>query len=599
MFIQRIRIEGFTGFEDSGWIELSPKLNVVIGTNNSGKSSLLTAASGVIPDNPHKSPERYLPGHRKAQRVHMDFMSTLAEFRYRLASLGGNVETWAGGPTVVDVEYLKAQVEAEGPIILKVEVRPGAIIENREPTFSPPSIHNVCIGQISMVEGAVQVGQSGGGRRDNTVSLYSNSADNAIFHFPAERYHRHFTSFGRYDKLNGDASNLAGFLQYLQGNNEAQFIEIITRLRQVIPSIEGLTIDTHSDGFHILIWPSGSGSNRQLAFSLETCGTGVSQVLAIFSAVVTKSDCCIIVDEINSFLHPLAVKDLLAILATEYSTNQYVISSHSSDVVAHPSVSSVIVVEREKFVSRIKTLDRDDLGSLKRHMRELGVSMADVLGADSIIWVEGPTESIAFPNLFRDYLGGLPSGMQVVAVSATGDFEGTAKDKKAITRIYERFMQVAAPLATGQAFLLDRESLSDSSVTQIERNTDQKLRFLGRRCLENYVLIPTAIVALLGSDAEFVGVIDEQTVAAAMASIAASPDIRGHHLFKGDLADKRWLRDVDGAKLLTRLFGTLSDNMLQFRKTLHTPILVGNVGKSDLDELLTILDERRNFARKS
>lgn len=435
MYIHRIRVEGFSGFEDSGWIEFSPKLNVVIETNNSGKSSLLAACSGLIPDNPHKSPQRYLPGHLKTQKVQIDFASSLAEFRRRLASLGGPIQTWMGGPTDADVDKLKAQVGEDGAITLKVNVQPGNSITNREPTFRPNSESNIYIGNVSIKEGLVEVSNAGGGRNDNSIAAYINGADSAIFYFPAERYHRPSTTFGRYDRLSGDASNLAGFLQYLQGNDHQKYDEITSRLQQVIPSIERITIDARSDGFHILIWPKGSGSIRELAFSLEACGTGVSQVLAMFTAVVTKSESCIIVDEINSFLHPLAVKDLLGILSTEYSSNQYIISSHSSDVVAHPSVSSVIVVERDEFVSRVKTLDRDDLGSLKKHMRELGVSMADVLGADTIIWVEGPTESIAFSNLYRDFLGGLPGGMQVVAVSATGDFEGATKTKKAVLRV--------------------------------------------------------------------------------------------------------------------------------------------------------------------
>lgn len=83
----------------------------------------------------------------------------------------------------------------------------------------------------------------------------------------------------------------------------------------------------------------------------------------------------------------------------------------------------------------------------------------------------------------------------------------------------------------------------------------------------------------------------------AMILLAKGEDIRGHHIFKGDLFDERWVKDVDGAKLLERLFQMLSGNTFQFRKTLHTPILLSNVGKSGLEELLTLLDERRTFAQ--
>jgi AAA15 family ATPase/GTPase len=47
---------------------------------------------------------------------------------------------------------------------------------------------------------------------------------------------------------------------------------------------------------------------RELGFSLDSSGTGVSQVVAILTVMAMFTQAVIVIDEINSFLHPAAAK---------------------------------------------------------------------------------------------------------------------------------------------------------------------------------------------------------------------------------------------------------------------------------------------------
>ncbi|NQY11418.1 MAG: AAA family ATPase [Flavobacteriales bacterium] len=53
MKIKSIRIENLKGFENSGKIEFSPTINVLVGANNSGKSTIIKSCYAIQPRDMH------------------------------------------------------------------------------------------------------------------------------------------------------------------------------------------------------------------------------------------------------------------------------------------------------------------------------------------------------------------------------------------------------------------------------------------------------------------------------------------------------------------------------------------------------------------
>jgi hypothetical protein len=122
-------------------------------------------------------------------------------------------------------------------------------------------------------------------------------------------------------KLSPDASNLPAVLSTLFGGRGDTFKKLVQHLREIFPTVGNVSVDTQlqSNNAEILIWPTESMVRRELSFALSQSGTGVSQIIAILTAVMTIENAVLIIDEINSFLHPAAVKALLRILQTEYA----------------------------------------------------------------------------------------------------------------------------------------------------------------------------------------------------------------------------------------------------------------------------------------
>ncbi len=53
MYISTFKIFNYKSFRDSGWLEFQPGINIIVGTNNSGKTALLEALGLEFKDNPY------------------------------------------------------------------------------------------------------------------------------------------------------------------------------------------------------------------------------------------------------------------------------------------------------------------------------------------------------------------------------------------------------------------------------------------------------------------------------------------------------------------------------------------------------------------
>lgn len=588
MYVKRMRVEGFSSFADSEWISLVRGINMIVGENNSGKSAILKAIAPVVEINKHRNEDRFFGGSLPDQVISLELAFTTSEFRQRLAQCNKSVQVTGDGATTLAQKQIENIFNKDQEIVLKCESRNGNTLSTKEPILQEMiELSQFCIYRLQMESGNLTVGNSGIGQSDTLIDAFIDYDSSAFFNFSAQRLNIARTPYSREVKLNSNASNLPAFLAYVSGNLPQQMREIESRVQEVMPSVQQITVDPTLNGYEILIWTSKNNNQRELAFSLDSCGTVVAQVIAIFSAVVTSKNNIFVVDEINSFLHPLATKKLMTILSTSYSSNQYIISSHSSDAISHPSVEQMVIVERDGYESAVKIIEPKNFIKVSSALRSLGISMGDVLGADGIIWVEGPTEEIAFTNLYQREIGPLPEGVRLSSVAATGDFERRRTSHKSVVGLYQRVTRSVAPMVVNQRFLLDRERLSDDEVAKSEQSTDRHLRFLPRRCLECYVLDPTSIAAVLSDELD--EDIGADQITQEIASLALDVTFGAKTLFKGDITAEDWLKKVDAAKLLGRLFTNISEARLEFKKTHHTPLLLSKLPSERVKPLVDIL----------
>lgn len=596
MYLSKLRVTSFKSFHDSGELFFKPGINIIIGPNNSGKTALLEALSLKISNNPHKS-EKTIPSRNSPFGLH----SSKVEFTVTIES------DELKHPNNFQFDYMTVPAPADGRIDdalaalnrarkIGLHIKGGATSKgiNHELDYglyesARPGFNNSFM-KISLDgDGRYKVSMQNGGAdlKESTAWKIIEPFADGIYRFEAERMKlSSYPLDSSSTELLPNAENLAEVLHILQTQNPARFKRLINYVTSVIPSVKWITVvpvitkgpatvSNIKREIHIKIWPVEQDTERDdLAIDLSEAGTGIGQVLAMLYVIFTSDEPrIIIIDEPQSFLHPGAIRKLIEILQL-FPQHQYFISTHSPDILSTAKPSTITSLQYEDGVSSAKAISLEQTAELRDVLNQIGVKFGDVFFATSILWVEGPTETLAFP-LILGSSEQFVSGISILPLINTGDLRSKKHVRKHARLVFDIYSKLSgahalAPPVVG--VILDREDTNTQEMKELKRISNGLLTFLPRRLYENYLLDPDALSAVANeqdnfSDSPVTSLQIEEWINKKRSTGAYLPD---KLMAKEEgLSDSQWLINVDGAKLLEDLFRHFS-GVVSYIKTRHS-----------------------------
>lgn len=605
MYIKQFQIENFKGFLRTGERSLSPGLNIVCGANNAGKTAVLEALSPTTATNPHRSPKTVpAPGAQPDpnSRITISLIVSGEELAQMIRELGAVQFRLPapdpGDPLGVGLRYARNDVHSGRRLVQSVLQRRELTFElrrefqanwqvARRPSFGlyriDPGMNPVGFVQFRMAADG-SISDVNFGQDANPVDIGVQiipAVVNRIYRFPAERMNIGVCAVGDNPNLSPNGSDLPRVLSILQANG-SRFAKYNRLVREILPQVRHVSVHpVVNQQVEIRVWAFDPALEREdLALPLGQCGTGIGQVLSILYVVLfAPTPRMILIDEPQSFLHPGAARKLVEVLKN-HPQHQFVIATHSPTVISAADPETITVVKAVDGESSLESVDPDDAKSLRLYLAEVGARLADVFGADRILWVEGRTEELCFPLILEGIAKEGLRGTSIVGVSNTGDLE--TRDAKRVFDMYDRLSDRNNLLPPAVGFIFDSECHRDQVKIEMVRRSRDLLRFLPRRMYENYLLKPEAIAAVVNG---VPGFREAPVTADEVAALIELMKVDDRYFRPCRVDQAHWDRDINAAMVLEAIFRTLSETRVEFDKVIHCVSLTEWLIENAPDEL--------------
>lgn len=579
MHIESVQIENYKSFLERRTFNFEPGFNLLVGANNAGKTTVLDVIDlepGL--NEPHRS-VRTIPAYGGQPSSPSSFEVVISTRFGELRQLAGWTQVYlpviqqVPGGTVGDEELLQqvhAFVVRDGDLRLRGAFGNGTSTTDFGANESFLGKIDVPIKEARMLASlefgaivarpTIRLGNHSPGAQ-STVASYFQCFRQRIYRFDAQRRPGSECGASASLVLDRQAESLPYCVNHLQTTDPHGHEMLCAWVKRVFPNVLSVRARPVDGRFQLRCYFQPDAARRDdLATPMARMGAGIGNVIAIFYVVLTsRYPQAIAIDEPNAFLHPRALRELLAILESEGQQHQFILTAHSADVLTAVRARTISLLELDGVVTKVKQVGAKSLHSLRGELADLGIRVTDLHAKDRVLWVEGQTEELVMPDLLRYACPEVAGGTAVLRVERTGSFCKKSIEPQEVAHIYERLSSSSAMVPPMVCILLDGESRSLDDRIKITTESKGRLRFLDLRMLENYLLDAEAMAAVLDGLGH--------TTTLAIVQDALSVQLR-----RTGASDD--LSQVDGASTLASVFTELSSATIEFRKTRDVPELV-------------------------
>src|SRR5712664_1232033 len=504
---------------DRCFVPLDTGIRLLVGKNNSGKTSLLRALSALTalpfgkPAAFSTEVARYARKQVPLPNYEMEIVFAYEESDsdFLGADLGGwpkfaaaSKRTWAFSfkvyPQSSSIVLVDASLQCDATALPIIEVGPNNYVR----------LFYDSRGAIAKRQG--RAFESAGPQLSDGTLVRTFSEEDIFSEFPdlmstrfvhAHRVVRPNLGLQALETLADTAESLAPFLDTALSNNRETFDKIQKVVTDTIPEFKFVNPEKAQNSVSITL--TRRDTNEKVP--LTHCGTGVEQVLALATFVLASGPGTIILlDEPHSYLHPTAERQVVDFLFS-HTEHRYVISTHSAILINSVPPDRILVLGKSNTIGAPSS----ESSSVPTLLHSLGYKNSDLLFNDRLIFVEGESDQDILPLLLLcNPLLSRPDLEKTGFPVMDGEGRLRGRDQQTSLMYWEKFLIQLGKQSSPRVYLFDGDcALEDQKLLgktkAFEAGSAALLRFLGMHEIENYLLVPEAIASAMEELANFQG----------------------------------------------------------------------------------------------
>lgn len=414
MHVETLNIENIRSYKKAK-LDFSPTINLLLGANNSGKSTILKCIQ-TLQQNGNSLTKDDIRKGIKTGKVHIR-ISNIPETYSKLLSLTKNV-------TYKDIVW-------------------GSYILEDKTKHKHESVLIDHIRQNLFLHDKIEIVTTGALQTDpKTFRGFSAMEDenNFIYPFLSKRKTQYYSGQGGRDtayNISDDLRNLPSRIQNL-ANGSHFFHEEFTQhcldiLGFKIAKVPGNT-NNHEDKLGVFATTSET-------IFLESMGEGVANILGLLSILLTEDNKLFLIEELENDIHPGSLKKLLDLIIEKSKTNQFIISTHSNIVLKYLATVPEAKIFYTNWDIEINTADKTKIPTTTiseienapterlQILENLGYDLFDFdLHTSYLILEESSAESIIKKFLIPEFVPELNSRLKTIAANGAGDLPARFDD---------------------------------------------------------------------------------------------------------------------------------------------------------------------------
>lgn len=299
-----------------------------------------------------------------------------------------------------------------------------------------------------------------------------------------------------------NVANIRGQLYALKKKEPESFQEFKTKILEIFEEIEDLDVIHNEDvgQFQLVIKEKlrRNGELEEVTYDINNVGQGMQTLVIMLSTVLLLKPSIVLMDEPEVHMHPSLIKQFVEYLKKLTPEIQFIITTHSVVLINEVGLDKVFSLKNEITKKGIIVTKVDDKNSLLETISQLGYNVDTLtytLKPKVYIFAEGPSDKdiiLAFDNKNNATKSINANNVAFIEMGGKGN---RYKLVNLINKLQQDFMD------TPFLMLLDRDETSEEEIEKLRQkyfaDKPKRLQYLSKRQIENYLIDEEALQSVI------------------------------------------------------------------------------------------------------